>query len=109
MFYDPQVADSMDVVVSEAMAGLKSARHPLRREHQRVRIAAALLDDSALIWRDESSSHLELNAAASLKELLLHLHREHSLTRIVVSHDVSLLKGLASCRIALITPRLAVA
>lgn len=70
-------------------------------ELQRVRIAAALLDEPALLILDEPSSHLDLNAAAELKKLLIHLHQDHSLTLIVVSHDETFLENLTTCRITL--------
>lgn len=70
-------------------------------ELQRVRIAAGLLDDPTILLLDEPSSHLDVDAAASLKTLLLHLHTEHQLTLVVVSHDESFLQGLATRRIML--------
>ncbi|MBM3864019.1 MAG: ATP-binding cassette domain-containing protein [Verrucomicrobia bacterium] len=65
-------------------------------ELQRVRIAAALLDEPKLLMLDEPSSHLDSAATGSLKQLLLHLHKEHSLTLLVVSHDTAFLKGLTT-------------
>ena len=78
-------------------------------ELQRVRIAAALLDDPALLLLDEPSSHLDATASASLKQLLVHLHRAHQLTLLVVSHDASFLDGMATRRITLNPPALAAA
>jgi ATPase subunit of ABC transporter with duplicated ATPase domains len=58
---------------------------------------------------DEPSSNLDPTATAGLKNLLLHLHGEHSLTLIVVSHAESFLDGLATRRLTLGAQRLALA
>jgi len=70
-------------------------------ELQRVRIAAAMLDDPTLILLDEPSSHLDPACADHLKALILHLHTDHHLTLVVVSHDESFLHGLATRRLPL--------
>lgn len=73
-------------------------------ELQRVRIAAALLEDPVILLLDEPSSHLDPDASQSLKALLRHLHREHALTLLIVSHSASFLDGLATRQIHLPRP-----
>lgn len=65
-------------------------------ELQRVRIAAALLDEPSVLLLDEPSSHLDAASSADLKAVLQHLHQKHSLTLVVVSHDSAFLQGLAT-------------
>ena len=65
-------------------------------ELQRVRIAAALLDEPSVLLLDEPSSHLDAASSADLKALLRHLHKEHRLTLVVVSHDPAFLRDLVT-------------
>ena len=59
-------------------------------ERQRVFIAMALAQQPDLLMLDEPTSHLDIAHQVRIYELLARLHRDRSLTVVVVSHDLNL-------------------
>jgi len=59
-------------------------------EQQRVAIARALVNRPALLLADEPTGDLDERSAESIFELMQRLHRSHSLTTIVATHNGSL-------------------
>jgi oligopeptide/dipeptide ABC transporter ATP-binding protein len=64
-------------------------------QRQRVTIARALAARSALILLDEPVSAQDVSLQASLLRLLSSLQRQHSLTYVVVSHDIAAVARMA--------------
>jgi putative ABC transport system ATP-binding protein len=69
-------------------------------ERQRVAIARALVTDPAYILADEPSGNLDTATSREIVTLLDQLHRDRSLTIILVTHDPEM-AALAGRRIAL--------
>ncbi|MCK4857482.1 MAG: ATP-binding cassette domain-containing protein, partial [candidate division Zixibacteria bacterium] len=59
-------------------------------ERQRVAVARALSGEPRLLIADEPTGDLDSKTAVDLHELLDRLNREHELTVIVATHDMSL-------------------
>jgi zinc transport system ATP-binding protein len=57
-------------------------------QQQRVLIARALVSDPTLLVLDEPTGGVDPEAQANLYRLLHHLHVEHGVTVILVSHDI---------------------
>ena len=59
-------------------------------ERQRVFIAMALAQEPRLLLLDEPTSHLDINHQLAIMDIVSRLHRESSVTVVMVSHDLNL-------------------
>jgi lipoprotein-releasing system ATP-binding protein len=59
-------------------------------EQQRVALARALANRPALLLADEPTGNLDARSAERVMDMLERLHREHSLTTVVATHNPEL-------------------
>lgn len=65
-------------------------------EFQRVMIALALVNDPELLILDEATAGVDVEGETVIYDILENLRRQHGLTVIFVSHDISLVYKYAS-------------
>ncbi len=70
-------------------------------EQQRVLLARALAQNSAVLFLDEATSHLDIDHKLELTELLVQLNQKQQTTVVQISHDLDLAAAI-SHRILLI-------
>ncbi|MCO6509797.1 MAG: ABC transporter ATP-binding protein [Aridibacter famidurans] len=59
-------------------------------EQQRIAIARAFANDPKILLADEPTGNLDSRNGGHIFELMTDLHREHSITLVLVTHDASL-------------------
>lgn len=61
-------------------------------QQQRVAIARALVNNPDIILADEPTGNLDTVTGATIVDTFLHLHKDHGVTVIIVTHDLELAK-----------------
>jgi ABC-type oligopeptide transport system ATPase subunit len=90
-------ARAIDMLASVGMDATAYDRYPGQfsgGQRQRIAIARAVLPEPELIICDEVVSALDLSVQAQVMNLLADLQREHSLSYLFITHDLSVVKHL---------------
>ena len=64
-------------------------------QKQRIGIARAFAGQPSMIIADEPVSALDVSVAAAITELLMEIQREHKMTLLFISHDLSIVRYLS--------------
>lgn len=62
---------------------------------QRVLIAKALLNKPEILFLDEATAGIDMEAERNFYELVKHLNKEHDLTIVMVSHEINMVFAFA--------------
>lgn len=62
-------------------------------EKQRVAIARALVNHPKILFADEPTGNLDSATGTAIMDILKHLHSEHEMSLLMVTHDLELAKS----------------
>lgn len=93
---DTRIAAALDEVGLDRALRARYPHELSGGQVQRVALARALVADPALLLLDEPVSALDASVRAQVIELLMSLHRRRGLGWIAVTHDLAIVRRLAS-------------
>lgn len=97
---EQQIIDLLDQVELSAAYRFKSPSTIGGGERQMVAIARALATDPSFVILDEPTSALDVSVQAKIINMLMRLQKEFDLTFLFITHDLSLMRNVAT-RIAI--------
>jgi len=91
-----QVAELLEMVELPSHHMYKNPQVIGGGERQMVAIARALATNPSFVVLDEPTSALDVSVQAKIINLLIHLQQEFDLTYLFITHDLSLMRNVAS-------------
>lgn len=88
-----KVARTLEIVGLDRSFAAKHAFELSGGECQRAAIARAIIGDPKLIICDEATSALDVTVQARIIDLLRHLHADHGMAILFISHDLALVQS----------------
>ncbi|MFA6504258.1 MAG: metal ABC transporter ATP-binding protein [Patescibacteria group bacterium] len=80
---------SVDILAEKLIGDLSGG------QLQRVLIAQALIKDPDLLFLDEPSAGIDIEGSKAFYDLIKHINKEHDVTILLISHEMSMVSDLA--------------